>query len=1259
MSGSFDPYRTWLGIPPEEQPPNHYRLLGIPPFEDQPEAIEHAADQRMAHLRTLQTGEHTALSQRLLNEVAAARISLLNPDKKAAYDAQLRQEGVGSLFPPTGLGHSEGASRKKTPDPLSARPRKPPVLAHAPSPAGGSPADQETAEWTGLRELGEYRLLEKVGHGGMGEVYKAAHTEMDRVVAVKVLPPGHLHNEHVVARFKREIKAVAQLKHPNVVEAYDAREIEGTRFLVMEYVEGMDLRDVAKRVGPLPLPEACELILQAALGLQCAHEHGLVHRDIKPSNLMLSRQGVVKLLDLGLARHQAEGPSDDEVTGTGEAMGTADYMAPEQAADSRSVDIRADLYSLGCTLYRLIAGQPPFTGPKYNTAVKKLVGHMQDAFPPITQFRAHVPKPLQIILGRLLAKDPAKRLHTPAELAESLAPLTVGSDLAGLCARATGNIPAPPPAQQVEVPTQSRESSGLTGFFDRIKRAAPEPAAHAPAIGRQKKTPAWLGYAAMGAVALLVVVAWGVWSANRQADQQPAEGDKRVARQSEPPGPEATPTKPRPTTGQLILPWPAGQRGDARLEIDDHRRDVSELAGPTDSQTLRVELKPGRHKVWIARRGFEPFEQTVTIEAGKSATVTPEWKSVPEVAVVPKPQPPEKPVEPKPDEKPKPPDVPVEKPKPEPEPPAPKIDPVIVAREQKWREAMEPVEKLAAAWDFAGAEAALEQVRLNEPALQDRLARRRDELKRMAALKAKMIARIKASLPGLKKSDLMLRGINGDVTGADDQAIHVKLSSGKTEDHPWAELNDKARPKLLQLAIDQTSPDDWLAGGLMAFVAGDVALAERLLDKARTLGTDIAPYLGLLAAGTYAEADKLLDEQKWSEANSRLEALQQKYGATPWFAESRPLVDAAIARAKTGIHQAEAEKLYAEAAKLFEANELFDLRDVIHKLKADYATTPAVTDTSRKPPFADLEKAVADLGTRLTVRQDGKGDFKTIQAAIDGAPPNSLIEIQDKGPYVEALKIPGGKAGLTLRGRRGIWPWITSTGLKYPVTDLVSAAAPRTRIESVVITHYNCAGRAHGLSISGAESQIRRCVIFSSGGDSGVWANNDVLLEECVVEHAQGMDFRVRDTIVFGAIGHHDRRPKAQNVLLLGRCLGGRGSEFTRCTITGEATFLTNGVVLRDSIVHSVKASGRDNTIEQCDVFGKPAFIDEARPGKGCFSAPPQFVDPKNFDYRLMPTSPCRGKASDGGDIGVRYTPQMIEMLTLALELRRRGIIKF
>ena len=183
-----------------------------------------------------------------------------------------------------------------------------------------------------------------------------------------------------VARFQREMKAVGRLEHPNIVRAMDAGEVDDTHFLVMEYVPGIDLSDLSRRIGPMQIADACELVRQAAVGLQEAHEHGMVHRDIKPSNLILAqprrRQEMpsVKILDLGLALlSEALSPDQQGLTTTGQMMGTLDYMAPEQGGDSHQVDIRADVYSLGATLYKLLCGEAPFGAAKYDTPVKKLV----------------------------------------------------------------------------------------------------------------------------------------------------------------------------------------------------------------------------------------------------------------------------------------------------------------------------------------------------------------------------------------------------------------------------------------------------------------------------------------------------------------------------------------------------------------------------------------------------------------------------------------------------------------------------------------------------------------------------------------------------------------------------------------------------------------------------------------------------------------------------------------------------------------------
>jgi serine/threonine protein kinase len=198
--------------------------------------------------------------------------------------------------------------------------------------------------------LRQYVLLERLGQGGMGQVFKARHRRLDRVVALKLLRQDRAADPEALLRFQREARATARAAHPNLVTIFDADEVGGTQFFTMEYLEGTDLSRVVKQRGPLPPALACDHVRQAALGLQHAHENGLVHRDVKPSNLMLTAQGTVKVLDLGLARLEdpAEPDKTEGLTETGAVMGTADYIAPEQAIDTHRADIRSDVYSLGC-----------------------------------------------------------------------------------------------------------------------------------------------------------------------------------------------------------------------------------------------------------------------------------------------------------------------------------------------------------------------------------------------------------------------------------------------------------------------------------------------------------------------------------------------------------------------------------------------------------------------------------------------------------------------------------------------------------------------------------------------------------------------------------------------------------------------------------------------------------------------------------------------------------------------------------------------
>jgi serine/threonine protein kinase len=267
--------------------------------------------------------------------------------------------------------------------------------------------------------LGDYELLERVGSGGMGVVYKARHRRLNRLVALKVLRSEFIESPEAARRFAREMEAGGRIIHPNLVMVTDAREENGVPLLVMEYVDGEDLGQVLRRQGRLPVKDACEITRQTAIALQHAHENGLVHRDIKPSNLMWTTDGTVKVLDLGLARIQ-----DDlvAITATGQTLGTPDYMAPEQICAESQIDIRADLYSLGCTLYHLLVGQPPFSGSSYSSHLSKLQAHVEAPFPSVRQTHLEIPEQLQAIIERLTAKNPDERFGAPQDLVHAVTP---------------------------------------------------------------------------------------------------------------------------------------------------------------------------------------------------------------------------------------------------------------------------------------------------------------------------------------------------------------------------------------------------------------------------------------------------------------------------------------------------------------------------------------------------------------------------------------------------------------------------------------------------------------------------------------------------------------------------------------------------------------------------------------------------------------------------------------------------------------------
>ncbi len=278
--------------------------------------------------------------------------------------------------------------------------------------------------------LNQYKILDRLGKGRTAGVYKAVH-QLGQVVAIKVLPPSRAQKPQILARFQREIRLALKLKHPNVVRSFQIGKTGGLHYLVMEYLDGETLDAVLQRRKRLPAQEAVRLVYQALQGLQHIHEQGLVHRDLKPANLMLvpgrtpgepdnTLRATLKILDIGLVRPLfAEGAAARHLhlTGEGVLLGTPDYLAPEQARDARGIDVRADIYSLGCVLYHCLTGQPPF--PDTNI-LSQMVRHATEAPRPLRELVPDVPDGLQAILDRMLAKDPAQRYPTPEQAAQAL-----------------------------------------------------------------------------------------------------------------------------------------------------------------------------------------------------------------------------------------------------------------------------------------------------------------------------------------------------------------------------------------------------------------------------------------------------------------------------------------------------------------------------------------------------------------------------------------------------------------------------------------------------------------------------------------------------------------------------------------------------------------------------------------------------------------------------------------------------------------------
>ena len=470
----------------------------------------------------------------------------------------------------------------------------------------GSPPPADTIP-PGLADHPDYQIKRELGRGGMGVVYLAHHAMMGRDEVLKVMGSHVVGKRGVLERFQNEIRAVAKFRHPNIVAAYTAFRIEGGLVFAMEYVEGLDLSRLVKIKGPLPVAHAAYFAHQVALGLQHALDRGTIHRDIKPHNLMLTHEGknrIVKVLDFGLAKASREEKVDSALTREGQALGTPDYIAPEQILDAATVDTRADIYSLGGTLFFLLTGRPPF---KASSLYDLYQAHISRDADPLNLIRSEIPSELAALVAKMMAKAPERRFQTPGEVARALTPFFKGGK-----AEAGQSREGPTLADESQAPT---ETSRATSTTTEGSTPPPQPVGHE--VGEHRTEELWASlitldgkgqsedaaplvakgasrsldrkWPAIAASVLLVglIVAWGAGA-----------------------------FKVKTREGVIVL---EGLPAQAEVLVDGEKLTIHL---PEGGSPLEITVPAGQRKLRVQKAGFAAFGEEVSVASGEKKAIS-------------------------------------------------------------------------------------------------------------------------------------------------------------------------------------------------------------------------------------------------------------------------------------------------------------------------------------------------------------------------------------------------------------------------------------------------------------------------------------------------------------------------------------------------------------------------------------------------------------------------------------------------------------